>query len=60
MALNVINGKLKLLHRKIDMSLRSFADCSAMLLLSIILIIFVQLGTLISMKKPKRKTNNAK
>ena len=40
-----------------DISQKSFADSSAMILFSHILIMRVQPGTLIPMKKPKRKHN---
>ena len=40
---------------EIDISQKSLAECYAMFLFSHILIMRVQLGTLISMKKRKRK-----
>ena len=47
--INKINGKLKLLYRKDNVSRRSFAEYSSMFLFSYILIMCVQPGTLISM-----------
>ena len=51
---NKLNGKLKIFIGKKDIS-QKLLQCSVMLLLSHILIMSVQPGTLISMKKRKRK-----
>ena len=51
---NKINGKLKIFIGKNDIS-QKLLQCSVMLLFSHILIMSVQPGTLISMKKRKRK-----
>ena len=54
---NKINGKLKLnfFIEKIDISQKNFAECFSMFLFSHILIILVQPGTLISVKRRSRK-----
>ena len=53
--INKVNGTLKFLYRKIEISQNSFTEYSAMVLFCHILFMCVQLGTPISIKKWKRK-----